>query len=124
MVMIYTLVRCVCNVWSFFLYTLFLVLFLSLSRKFGLPHQDKAQVVAVSHGTSHVTIKQHFRYTTSVDILKTLCKLSYSHSFSCISLEFSGSAQKQRIALYSFDCEVLRADLETRRSTRIYIQII
>ena len=31
-------------------------------------YTEHAQKAAVSHGTSHVTTKQHCKYTTSVDI--------------------------------------------------------
>ena len=33
---------------------------------------ERAEMAAVSHGTSHVTIKQHCKYTTLVDILKNI----------------------------------------------------
>ena len=38
-----------------------------------------AETAAVSRGTSHVTTKQHCKYTTSVDLQKRAAK-SYSHS--------------------------------------------
>ena len=39
---------------------------------------------------------------------------------SLIRLERSGSAQEQRIALYSCHCEALRAHLEMRGSTKVH----
>ena len=45
----------------------------------SMVYTERAETAAVSRGTSHVTTKQHCKYTNSVDIQNALYK-SYSHS--------------------------------------------
>ena len=47
-------------------------------------------------GTSHVTVKQRFKYTTSVDIQKRAVEASHSFRITC---ELSESARERRITL-------------------------
>ena len=54
---------------------------------------ERAEMAAVSRGTSHVTIQQHCIYTTSVDIQKTRYKKLVTHvesHASAVSLLESG----------------------------------
>ena len=37
-------------------------------------YTERAEMAAVSHGTSHVTVKERCKYTTSVDIQKRAIK--------------------------------------------------
>ena len=37
-------------------------------------HTERAEMAVVSHGTSHVTVKERCKYTTSVDIQKRAIK--------------------------------------------------
>ena len=52
------------------------------------------RMVAVSHGTSHGTTKQHCKYTTSVDIQNMLqkasCSFGIKYDKSAVSLLVSG----------------------------------
>ena len=43
-------------------------------------YTENTEMAAVSHGTSHVTAKQHCKYTTSVDIQKATVTHFQSHA--------------------------------------------
>ena len=62
---------------------------------------ERAEMAAVSRGTSHVTTKQRCKFTTSVDKENALQKAS--HSF---RQERSESARERRIALYENDGQI------------------
>ena len=57
-------------------------------------------MAAVSRGTSHVTTKQRFKYTTSMDIQKPAIKRQQSLIQNYLRQERSESARQQRTALY------------------------
>ena len=63
-------------------------------------HRMCTKMAAVLQGTSYVAIKQHCKYTTLLNIQNVLCKKLHSFIQSCMRLECSESAQKQRIVLY------------------------
>ena len=63
-------------------------------------HRMCTKMAAVSQGTGCVAIKQHYKYTTLLNIQNVLCKKLHSFIQSCMRLECSESAQKQRIVLY------------------------
>ena len=55
---------------------------------------------SISRGTSHATTKQHYQYTTSVDINNTRYKMLQSLIQNHMRHVRSESAREQRIALY------------------------
>ena len=73
----------------------------------------------VSLGTICATIKTALQPLRL--IFRTHCVKPQSLIQSRIRLECSGSAQKQRIVLWSCHCEALTALLEARRSTSVHI---
>ena len=76
----------------------------------------------VSLGTICATIKTALQPLRL--IFRTHCVKPQSLIQSRIRLECSGSAQKQRIVLWSCHCEALMALLEARRSTSVHINKI
>ena len=63
-------------------------------------HRMCIKITAISSGTSHVTTKQCYKYTTLVDNQHILCKPVQPLVQSCMEQESSESAQKQRTVQY------------------------
>ena len=66
-------------------------------------HRTCAETAAVSRGTSDVTTKEHYQYTTSVDIKKIRAIKGDSHSLRITRDVRSECARGQRMALYKSD---------------------
>ena len=89
-------------------------------------HAERAARRQQLHVAPCSRVKPNGAVTTKVDIQNApLCQLSYAESLipSCIQLEFSGSARRQRTALYICHCEALRAHFEIRRWKKRFIFI-
>ena len=72
-------------------------------------YTERAETAAVSRGTSHVTIKQRCKYTTSADVEsktryknKIYKKASHSFSITC-DMSTVSLLETQRTALYESD---------------------
>ena len=102
--------------------TLFMYLrieLLSVAWLYGA-HRMCTKVAAVSQGTGCVAIKQHYKYTTLLNIQNVLCNKLHSFIQSCMWLECSESAQKQRIVLYIKQARIswYKNDQSSRNSKR------
>ena len=88
-------------------------------------HRTWAETAAVSHGISHTCNSQtalyilHFSGYSKPHWVKLQSLIQ-----SRIWLECRGSSQKQRMALYSYHCEALRAHLKMRCLTHVHAILI
>ena len=80
-----------------------------------------AETAAVSRGTGQPCNSQT---PLRRKLKRVLCNVTQSPIQSRIRLERSGSARKQRIALYSCHCEALRAHLEFKQSISVHLTVI